>query len=503
MVIKTTILLAAAYCASRALRNRSAAVRHAVWTAALAAALALPFWPSFAPTWQPPVADLPVLAATTVVAAEARTASEAAPLPWLAILYAIGAAVAVARFAAGAWRVSSWIRRGSVANLPAGPGIRVVTSPAAPMPMAWGILRRTILLPTSALSWPEPQLRAVLLHEATHHRRRDLLTQAIAQAACCVWWFHPLAWLALARQRQEREIACDDAVLRSGIRPHEYASSLVEVVRSVAGTRANWSGAPAMAEASGLETRVRAVLDPAVDRRPVTRRSAAVVALIAAALLAPLATVELRAQGGGTIAGVVHDASGARVPNVTVTARNLSGANQEITSADSAGEYRFASIPPGQYALEFSARGFATRKSNADLVTGGVVRVDASLEVGQILESVTVSGKRPTTVATPRATRAPGRVRVGGNVTPVRLLHQARPVYSPELQQAGLEGTVMLRAIISKTGTVLQLQVINSVDSRLANAAVQAVSQWQYQPALLNGEPIEVQTTVNIEFKLE
>ena len=82
-------------------------------------------------------------------------------------------------------------------------------------------------------------------------------------------------------------------------------------------------------------------------------------------------------------------------------------------------------------------------------------------------------------------------------------MRQTRPVYPPELQQLGVEGTVILRAIISKDGAVLHPQVVNSVDPRLAKAALDAVAQWQYQPTLLNGEPVETLTTIDVNFQLE
>jgi TonB family protein len=369
--------------------------------------------------------------------------------------------------------------------------------------MAWGLFRRVVLLPTAALAWPAERLHAVLLHESMHHRRLDLLTQAVAQAACCLYWFHPLAWLALGRQRRERERACDDAVLQQGVTPHDYASALVDVVRSLAPARRALFDAPAMADASSLESRVRAVLDGAVDRRPVTRRSALAVALAAAAILIPLTTVALRAQAaGGTITGIVQDPSGARVPNCQVTARNLDGTNQETTTADAAGEYKLVGIPGGHYALEFARSGFAIRKVEADLVNGAVARVDARLEVGRVAETVKVIARRLGPPVAPQITGAPERIRVGGNVQTVRLLRQPRPVYPPELQQAGVEGVVRMRAIISKQGTVLNPRVINSVDARLAKAALDAVAQWVWQPALLNGEPIEVMTDIDMAFEL-
>ncbi|SPF48391.1 hypothetical protein SBA4_3900001 [Candidatus Sulfopaludibacter sp. SbA4] len=60
-----------------------------------------------------------------------------------------------------------------------------------------------------------------------------------------------------------------------------------------------------------------------------------------------------------------------------------------------------------------------------------------------------------------------------------------------------------MKAIVSKSGSVLSPKVVNTVDPRLAKAALDAVSQWQYQPALLNGEPVETITTITLDFKLD
>jgi hypothetical protein len=91
--------------------------------------------------------------------------------------------------------------------------------------------------------------------ELTHIRRYDLVAQALGQVACCLYWFHPLAWMAASRLRKERELACDDVVLAAGVPPHEYAADLVDLARGLAGRRRAWVSAPAMA---GLATWSRA-----------------------------------------------------------------------------------------------------------------------------------------------------------------------------------------------------------------------------------------------------
>jgi periplasmic protein TonB len=93
------------------------------------------------------------------------------------------------------------------------------------------------------------------------------------------------------------------------------------------------------------------------------------------------------------------------------------------------------------------------------------------------------------------------RIRVGGNVTAARVLNRVNPVYPPLARQTRISGTVRLHAIIAKDGTVQQLEVMSG-HPLLVQAALDAVRQWRYQPTLLNGEPVEVDTTVDVIFSL-
>jgi TonB family protein len=380
--------------------------------------------------------------------------------------------------------------------------VRVRESADSAVPMAWGVLRASIILPAGAAAWPEPQLRSVLLHELVHITRLDALTQGFAQLTCCLYWINPLVWMAERKLRDERERACDDAVLRIGVAPADYAGHLLEIARGVpTGT----SLAPAMAEISGLEARVRALLDRRRDRRPVSRAMAAVALGAALAVLIPLAAFRAEAQASrGTIVGVVQDPSGAVIPNCSVMARNLTGSNQETTTANLVGEFRFNAIPSGRYALEVRAAGFKLFTKEFVLEADQSVRADVTLDVGQVSERMVITGKRPAAPAMQATGGAPRRIRVGGNVQATKLVKMARPTYPENLQQLGIEGSVLLRAVVSTDGSLLNLAVANTdVHPGLAKAAMDAVSQWAYQPTLLNGQPVEVVTTVTVEFRLE
>jgi protein TonB len=93
------------------------------------------------------------------------------------------------------------------------------------------------------------------------------------------------------------------------------------------------------------------------------------------------------------------------------------------------------------------------------------------------------------------------RIKVGGNVTAARIISRIQPVYPPLARQTRISGTVRLHAIIAKDGTVQQLEVLSG-HPLLVQAALDAVRQWRYQPTLLNGEPVEVDTTVDVIFSL-
>lgn len=161
--------------------------------------------------------------------------------------------------------------------------------------MTWGAWRPVLLLPTDASGWSGERLRAVVLHELAHVRRNDWLTQTLGQIVCAVYWFHPLVWRLHGRAQMEAEHACDDAVLRGGMRGSDYAAHLLDAARAVQAGRAPLAGAVSMARTSQVQPRVEAVLCSGC-RRGEVRRSAlmgvfmvAGLVLLAASRLHPLA----------------------------------------------------------------------------------------------------------------------------------------------------------------------------------------------------------------------
>jgi protein TonB len=81
------------------------------------------------------------------------------------------------------------------------------------------------------------------------------------------------------------------------------------------------------------------------------------------------------------------------------------------------------------------------------------------------------------------------------------LIKQVQPIYPPNALRMRIEGTVQLMATLSKNGDIAEVK-IQSGDPQLAQAAASAVKQWKYKPYLLNGEPVEIQTQITVNFKL-
>ena len=95
----------------------------------------------------------------------------------------------------------------------------------------------------------------------------------------------------------------------------------------------------------------------------------------------------------------------------------------------------------------------------------------------------------------------PRRIRVGGNVQKAKIVHMVMPKYPDEAKAQGIQGTEVLHTVIDFDGLILDLQWVSG-PPELKDAAVDAVKQWRYEPTLLNGEPVQVDTTISVVFTL-
>ncbi|MCC7175895.1 MAG: TonB family protein [Bryobacterales bacterium] len=136
-------------------------------------------------------------------------------------------------------------------------------------------------------------------------------------------------------------------------------------------------------------------------------------------------------------------------------------------------------------------------------VVGGVVGGFGGGVIGGIIGSVPMAAPPPPpeVKAAPKSL-VPQRIPVGGNVQQAKLVNQPKPQYPPLARQARIQGTVRFTAIIGVDGRIQNLTLVSG-HPLLVPAAQAAVKEWVYQPTLLNGEPVEVVTQIDVNFTLQ
>ena len=563
-MIKATIVLLAAHLVIPLLRRRSAAERHAMWAAVIAIAAALPILTWLLPTWSPAWAQRAaetwpaafdtgsavanagdIVVRATGIEPGHSTVMAALPFVWaagtLVSLLALAmqarllkrltssASVAPARHTAIANRVADALGL----NTP-----RLLCSDGIRIPLAWGIRRARILMPSASQDWPDERVWAVCAHELAHISRGDWITHLLAEIACRVYWFNPLFWTARNRLGRESERAADDVVIGLGASGAEYASHLIDIVRAA---RSNTGLAASVAMArlrarrfggasrgSGLERRVGALLDALVNRTRLTRGRAIAILAGASVLAGPLAA--LAARGGATI-----EIQTSNLPPIDDTAvreglaDNDSEPVRDIRALEPIAAGR--DVPPSVseyttpplYSEEARRRGIeglvivqaridsGGRVSTARIVTGPgagldqnalvalrqwrfhagtrdgeAVPMDVEIAIAFTLRNETINAQIANDMVS----------LVGPGVT----APQAVRVVQLKKFGVGATGTVVLDVVLLEDGTPRIVRILRSLGSEADDMAVRAFEQWRFSPALKDGRPIKVRMNAAVRF---
>lgn len=154
------------------------------------------------------------------------------------------------------------------------------------MPVTWGIFRHFILIPKDFEKLPAEHCRVILIHELAHIKRYDFVNRIFAEVLCALLWFQPLAWAARKNLREAQERAADDCVLEMGEKASGYARLLLEWNDRLLGK--GFSIVPGAVEQQGLKSRLEAILNPEIPRRPLRTIEISVICLIIFGLAIPL-----------------------------------------------------------------------------------------------------------------------------------------------------------------------------------------------------------------------
>jgi beta-lactamase regulating signal transducer with metallopeptidase domain len=536
--MKVSALVLLGLLATTLLRKRSAAVRHWVLAAALVCAAATPALRLVTPVWYAspgawwsssrielidrPLAVLDATQeSTTAVAADVSRSSSwrAAIVRSLGIIWLAGAAASLFVLLVGLSRLA-WLASRServisgawaviAADISRAYGLRrrpaLLHSDHPTLLVTWGFARPKVLLPSDALHWPADRIRIVLGHELAHIRRGDWIVQMAAVLMRSAYWFNPLVWIACRRLRLESEQACDDAVLKMGVEGSIYATELVDLARAFRSQRQMFLPAAAIARSSSLERRVRAMLNVHLNRDPITRSASIAAAILLVAVTILVAGFGASAQSFSTVSGSIVDPLGRVLPGVTLVLSNPQNQSKYEIKSDATGHYEFVGLPPGNYTLVFEYTGFAALKREGIALSGQPFQQNATLQVGSVQETIRVTDGPSAGPARPVEVRARGPLKpappcdnspIGGSLRPPTKIRDVRPMYPTG---AGA-GQVVLDARIGADGLVTRAEVVGAADPALANAAINAVSQWEFTPTYLDCQPIEVHMKVNISF---
>jgi bla regulator protein BlaR1 len=339
---QSTIFAAAVAALSFALRKNRARARYWLWLAA-----SLKFVVPFSVLLSlgarldvPAVAPLPVLPALTVEQITTSfapvymppqpTAARWWPAP-LAAVWLAGVLLLAVRWGR-AWFELHRLRR-AARPLPIAFPIPVLETSSTVEPGVFGLFRPVLLLPEGLGDRLAPeQLDAVLAHELSHVDAHDNLTGALHVAVATVFWFHPAVWFIGRRLIEERERACDEAVLHQGKRPETYAQGILSICRF-------YKEAPACAAGvtgADLKRRIREIMARRVSRRLTVARKALLATAGFAAVSVPVVIGILRAQTLPPPPAYTYE--------VVSIKRNVSGENNSMLAPGAQGGMRGTNV---------------------------------------------------------------------------------------------------------------------------------------------------------------
>ncbi|SPE36847.1 putative Antirepressor regulating drug resistance protein [Candidatus Sulfopaludibacter sp. SbA3] len=284
-----------------ALRNNSPRIRYWVWLSSSAKFL-IPFALLMSlgsvvprPSRNAASTVAPVFSATAV-----QIASPFPPAPrrirpahnamnWMPVTIAVAWAFGCFAILLARWRGWLRLRAALRASTPVELSIpiRSLITPGTAEPGIVGFLRPVLILPAELIEHLSPrQLGAILTHELCHVRRRDNLFAAVHMAVEAIFWFHPLVWWVGSRLVEERELACDEEVLRMGCEPADYLEGILKVCRfHTASPLACVSGV----SGGDVKRRLRTIIAGSIAQELSGPCRAALAIIGLAALVAPIA----------------------------------------------------------------------------------------------------------------------------------------------------------------------------------------------------------------------
>ena len=249
------------------------------------------------------------------------------------------------------------------------------------------------------------------------------------------------------------------------------------------------------------------MLNKHVNRSP-SSPAGRVAAPAVLALVTIFATAVTAVQPASTLSGTIDDQLGAPVPNLTIVLTDLTTNATYQSNTDIAGRYAFEPLSTGDYMMRIDALGFQPYNQRV-VLTGTALERNVRLRLGTIQETITITDAPPSGIAKAPLSREALEQKIaarhmqqcdaGGCIVPPVKLGDKKPVYPDAYSGPG--ETLTLKATIDTTGRVTNLQIVGIANPELAQAAIAAVSQWEFDPTRLDGQVVDTEMTVTVNFK--
>ena len=348
----------------------------------------------------------------------------------------------------------------------------------------WRAWRPVLILPEGlAECLNDQELEAVIMHELVHVQRHDNLRSIWQMLVCSLFWFNPLIWLIDRRLLAEREMICDDAVVRYGGSARTYAAGLWKAAQFGFGW--NLAGI-SRATGSTLLRRITLMLNAERSTRPsLLARAAAgaavgvlfiVVTAMGVATRSEATAVRMQLQPGPNLWSFF---SSDRVPD-PAQAESKSSADRRSDSAKDGKTSKKSTVIYRE----------AGAKTSGDKLPAAQNRSKRGTESKQNADSKK-SGQHADDVE-------PMNVNLKPSIT-----YKEKASYTQEARDHGVEGQVILNVVFSKDGTMNNIKVIQGLPDGLTDQAITAAQKIRFVPAEKDGKPVSVRGNLEFTFRLE
>ncbi|MFB0517575.1 MAG: M56 family metallopeptidase [Candidatus Neomarinimicrobiota bacterium] len=512
LVLQNSMFLGLVFIALHIFRNAPASVKYAIGMVGLVKLLLPPFLPAYLLTSAAVniriTSDL--LAAEPALVQGTGVVDPTTQLNILTFLFLLWASIALVVLLVPMFslmRLKARLRSARAIETDgetAYPSVKIYRSDHIGMPLTVGLLPDRLFVPTAWDQWSNEHREMVIKHELAHMRRRDGFTNLIQIIVQAVYVFHPLVWLLSRFLDEYREMACDDASVEGDRHSSvAYSRFLVEMAENLARTQHGFATVAGLfKQKNGLLNRVQYQLRQTMQHYSKFKTGLVLTALVLLILPLSWTTGRSFSLGAGKVYGTVRDAN---------TSEALSGANIIIegtrlgAASDHNGQYFIPNVPEGTYVVKVSMMGYSSLAfSSVEVEEQKSTRLDVKLK-----PMIIWMEDRKADVSPPPA--QPGEEEemqfvaydappepVGGYIA-----IQENVVYPEVARKARIEGTIIVKAFVNAEGQVTKTGILEGIpDSGLNEAALDAVKQVRFTPAMQRDKPIGVWIAIPINFRL-